>query len=388
MDSVLTVSCKLVVQPEQRPKLEETLCVFAQACQHINDQAPAKLTNRMKLQALVYQDTRERFGLSANLTIQAVRRVAANRKTALQKGRPVKGFAPTSASYDQRIFSFREQDWTVSLTLLGGRERFPLLIGDYQRSLLTGSLPTSATLTKRKDGTYYLQIQVKSAPPTPSDPDGYLGADLGRRAIVVTSDAVHYSSEAINKIRDHYAKLRAALQRKAAKGTRSSRRRCRQLQHRLSGKERRFQGAVNHCISKDLVHSAKATQRALVLEDLTGIRERTNGQRRNKTERRRANSWAFYQLRHFIAYKALNAGVPLILVNPAYTSQTCHRCLHIGHRSEKSFRCSHCGWSGDADLNGSIVIALLGAAVDQLARGPGLFCSLHDSPRATKSPCL
>ncbi|MGV2390586.1 MAG UNVERIFIED_CONTAM: transposase [Microcystis novacekii LVE1205-3] len=36
-------------------------------------------------------------------------------------------------------------------------------------------------------------------------------------------------------------------------------------------------------------------------------------------------------------------------VNPRYTSQTCHCCLHIGIRSGKSFKCSNktCGWIGD-----------------------------------------
>lgn len=212
MDRVLTVSCKLEVQPQQRPKLDDTRRVFAEACQHINTHRPLNLTNAMALQALVYQDVRERFGLSANLTIRAIARGAANRKTARQQGRAVKGFAPTSVSYDQRIFAFREQDWTVSLTLVGGRERFRLLIGNYQRGLLKGSQPTSATLSQRKDGAYYLQIQIKSTPPTPADPEGYLGADLGCREIVVTSDDVHHSSGAINKIRDHYAKLSAALQ--------------------------------------------------------------------------------------------------------------------------------------------------------------------------------
>ncbi|MGY2976960.1 zinc ribbon domain-containing protein, partial [Thermostichus sp. MS-CIW-37] len=50
---------------------------------------------------------------------------------------------------------------------------------------------------------------------------------------------------------------------------------------------------------------------------------------------------------------------------------TCHRCLHIhpdparSYRSGKKFECEHCGWEGDADLNGANMIALLGAAVNQ-----------------------
>ena len=69
----------------------------------------------------------------------------------------------------------------------------------------------------------------------------------------------------------------------------------------------------------------------IAIEDLTGIRERTNQKPRNKTERRRSNSWSFYQLRQFLEYKGIKDGVLVIPVNPAYTSQTCHKCLNIGY---------------------------------------------------------
>ncbi|XPM60947.1 MAG: IS200/IS605 family accessory protein TnpB-related protein [Leptolyngbya sp. IPPAS B-1204] len=68
----------------------------------------------------------------------------------------------------------------------------------------------------------------------------------------------------------------------------------------------------------------------MAIEDLTGIRERTNQKPRGKTERRRSNSWAFYQLRLFLESKAVRAGARVISVNSDYISQTCHCCLHIG----------------------------------------------------------
>ena len=127
------------------------------------------------------------------------------------------------------------------------------------------------------------------------------------------------------------------LQRQVSKGTRSTRRRCRELLARLSGRERRFQRHTNHVISKALVETAHEQQAALALEDLTGIRERTNQQPRKKTERRRSNGWAFFQLRQFVTYKAALAGVVVYLVPAAYTSQMCHACLHLGSRHGKRF---------------------------------------------------
>jgi len=393
MTQVLTVSCKLKVSQSQAAKLDATLEAFGQALNWVNQNTPEKVANAVKLQSLCYREIRARFGLSSNLAQQVCRRLAGARKVARQKNRPVKAFKRGFATYDARIFSFREKDWTVSLTTVEGRERFELAIGRYQRERLAGSNPKSATLVKRKDGSYSIQICVEAEPSPPQGTDRVLGVDLGRTDIAHTSEGDNWNGQQLNRIRDHYSKLRAALQRKASKGTRSSRRRCRELLQRLSGKERRFQAWVNHRISKAIVSRAKATNSAIALEDLTGIRERVNQQPRSKTERRRANSWAFYQLRQFLEYKARVAGVPLILVPPAYTSQTCHRCLHIhpeqgkSYRSGKSFKCGHCGWEGDADLNGANVIALLGAVVNQ-PRGSGLFCSLVEQSRlrATESP--
>ncbi|MFC8511823.1 IS200/IS605 family accessory protein TnpB-related protein [Streptomyces sp. NPDC057257] len=37
------------------------------------------------------------------------------------------------------------------------------------------------------------------------------------------------------------------------------------------------------------------------------------------------HSWAFAQLADFIVYKARRAGVPLVFVDPAYTSADVHR---------------------------------------------------------------
>jgi len=379
MTQVLTVSCKLKASQSQAAKLDATLEAFGQALNWVNQNTPEKVANAVKLQSLCYREIRARFGLSSNLAQQVCRRLAGARKVAQQKNRPVKAFKRGFATYDARIFSFREKDWTVSLTTVGGRERFELVIGRYQREQLAGSNPKSATLVKRKDGSYSIQICVEAEPSPPQRTGRVLGVDLGRTDIAHTSEGGNWNGQQLNKVRDHHSRLKAVLQRKASEGTRSSRRRCRQLLQRLSGKERRFQSRqrcvaktwVNHRISKAIVSRAKATNSAIALEDLTGIRKRVNQQPRSKAERRRANSWAFYQLRQFLEYKARAAGVSLILVPPAYTSQTCHRCLHIhpeqgkSYRSGKSFKCGHCGWEGDADLNGANVIALLGAVVNQ-----------------------
>ena len=378
MKQITTVACKLKVSVKFSNEIDETLEVFAAACEWVNDNTPKDLTSKTKMQKLVYSDVRGRFGLSANLAIQALRRVCGNRKTARQKKCNVRKFSPTSVSYDARIFSFNEFDYTVSLKLIRTRAKFELDIGNYQRGILKGQQPKSATLVKRRSGDYYIHINLEHETPDKINAEKVLGVDLGRTDIAHTSDGESWSGQQLEKVRNKYAWVRKVLQKKASLGTRSSRRRCRQLQKRLSGKEKRFQKHINHEISRKLVNNAVASNRAIALENLSGIRERTNQLPRGKQERRKSNSWSFYMLRQFLTYKCALAGVPLYLVNPAYTSKSCYKCGHIGNRSGKKFSCVNpaCLNKCDPDYQGARNIAALGLTINQPG-GSGLVCRLR-----------
>ncbi len=74
--------------------------------------------------------------------------MVASRKIAHQQN-----FKSRFVTYNAYIFSLRARDWTASLTTVEGRERFELVIGDYQRGVLAGSHPKAATLAQRQDGT-------------------------------------------------------------------------------------------------------------------------------------------------------------------------------------------------------------------------------------------
>jgi len=316
------------------------------------------------------------------------------------KGRKVKGFKPTSFDCDGRTFSFREKDWTISVSTLGKRLRLSLRASNYHRGKLTGQKPTSAQICKHQDGQWYAHIQIKNSVPEPKNTSNVIGVDFGRREVAKTSTNKGWDGQDIQQKRDKFSRVRASLQKKASQGksaspgvfpgvyagrTRSSRRRCREVLKRLSGREKRYQKWLNHNISKQIIEEAKQTNSTVAIEDLTGIRERTNQKPRNKTERRRSNNWAFYQLRIFLEYKGVKEGVKVIAVPPAYTSQTCHCCNQIGIRTNKNFKCSNqnCGWVGDADLNGALMIKKWGCSVNQPGGSEILCCGIS---RAAESP--
>lgn len=109
-------------------------------------------------------------------------------------------FKPTSADYDARILSDREKDQTVSLSTVAGRERVKLVLGNYQIGKLKGKTPTSATLSKHRDGQLYIHIQIKDKTPSPQNSNQVIGVDLGRRDIAVTSSGEKWSGENITGV--------------------------------------------------------------------------------------------------------------------------------------------------------------------------------------------
>ncbi|MBD2501617.1 RNA-guided endonuclease InsQ/TnpB family protein [Anabaena azotica] len=368
----ISVKCKVVVPVELRVEIDRTLRGFADACNQILEVAKReKCWNTNKLHHKAYKPVRESTGLKANHVCQAIRRVIGNAKAVKQ----IHKFRPTSISLDARTFQYIEESQTVGITLMCGRVKFKMSIGGYQIALLRGQKPTSATFCKSRKGDYYINICVD----IPTDPMGktprVIGVDLGRRDIATTTTGKSWSGEQIQNTRDRYSKVRANIQ---SKRTRSSRR----LLRRLSGREQRFQKWLNHHISKQIVSDAKSNNAAIAFEDLTNIRESLNQKPRSETERRRTNNWAFYQLRLFTQYKASIAGVPVVLVPPAYTSQTCSRCHHVhpvkgkSYRSLKSFKCGHCGFEHDADINAALNIAALGVCVNN-PEVPGIACLLE-----------
>lgn len=114
---------------------------------------------------------------------------------------------------------------------------------------------------------------------------------------------------------------------------------------------------MNHVISKSIVDNAKRTSRGIKIEKLDGIRDRI---RVKRVDRAKHHGWAFFQLRQFLEYKALRAGVGLALINPAYTSRECYECgcREKGNRPDQAtFRCLACGYSDNADRNAARNIA-------------------------------
>lgn len=333
--------------PVMAAQLSATVKAFADACNHVLSYAVKNgVSNNVKLHHACYRDIRAAHGLSANLAVRAIRRVAAAMTAAKYRRRVPAAFAPTSIDYDARIFDYREQDEIVSLTVVGGRIHVPLLLGRYQREALTGKRPTAATVVRKKHR-WDIHIVVEDADPEPSGGPP-MGVDMGIRNTAATSMGTLHDGSARQEFKARRAKVRASLQSKGTPGAK-------RVLARLSGYENRRIRHENHVLSKSIVSEAQRHGCGVIrMEQLRAIRERTRTW--NKHRNRMMAGWSFGQLQAFVSYKAKRAGIGVELVNPAYTSQTCHRCGLLGTRDQDSFLCTTCG-PFHADINAAWNIA-------------------------------
>lgn len=343
---LLTVKSKLITNQEQHDSLLKTMEKFNEACNFISIFAfQKKIFGKIGIQKELYYIIREKYGLSAQMTVRAVGKVAESYKV---DRKTLHEFDPHGAIvYDQRILSYKAAD-LISILTLDGRIEVGIQYGEY-RKLETNRVRGQADLIYIK-GNFYLMIVVDLPDADPIDPDSVLGVDLGIVNLATTSDGVNYSGKKCTEVRKRYAKIKAALQ---SVGTYSAKKHLRTI----SGKERRFKKDTNHCISKGIVQTAKDTNRSIALEDLSGIRERVTV---SKAVRESIGRWAFLELRNFIEYKAKLLGVPIVPVDPRNTSRTCSVCGYIDKKNRKnqaSFICLECGHTENADFNAAKNIA-------------------------------
>ncbi|MEV0703556.1 transposase [Saccharopolyspora sp. NPDC050389] len=370
----IVVEVKLMPDAMQAPVLGCTLRAINEAANWVSAVAFERgLPREFELRKYTYAELKER-GLGAQAaqhTIKKVRDAYTTLKANIRaghlggpgskrrrraEGKPI-GFRPDAAQpYDDRCLSWQYDAKTVSLWTTGGRvKNIPFACSAGALKTLREHRQGESDLIER-DGTYYLIATCDVPEADMIDPDRFIGVDLGIVNIATTSTGYCASGRGLNRHRKRQADLRRKLQ---AKGTRSAKR----LLKKRNRREKRHAANQNHIIAKTIVTEAERTSSGISLEELKGIRQRV---RLRKPQRATLHSWAFAQLGAFIVYKAKRAGVPVVFVDSAYTSQQCCECGHIEKKNRVSqvlFTCRNCWVVAHADRNASHNIARKGEAV-------------------------
>jgi IS605 OrfB family transposase len=384
MKIVKTVQLQIV---DGKDDIVETIRHYVPAMNFASEFARSSgVFGKNAMQLRIYQDIRDRFGLRSQMTINVLGDVATqykgehrdNRTRANKDGTPrAVVFKSLSMHLNYpRDYGFKSGQM-VSINTLEGRTIVPYKMGEYQREMLgSGEWEIkSSTLTYRKrDKVLFLNVSIEKNVDDAKmvDRDGIVGIDLGIVNIAVvtgTNDktAFHGGGE-MKLVRYRYFKARQGLQRL---GTRSAKRKLRAMK----GRERRFVANENHCIAKEIIINAieSFTKPAIVMEDLTGVRKNP---RRTSRGKRELNSWAYFQLQQFVEYKALERGIPVIYIDPKYTSQACCRCGHVERANRDKarhwFKCRACGYQSNDDRVASINIRDRGVASRYIREARGL----------------
>lgn len=371
---------KLLPDEAARSALEHTLTVCNTVATDVSAVAQERgVFNGYDLRTITYGMAKE-AGLSAQPAQQAIRKVVQAYKTRKSNAKngnygpwesprcqrimstPIQ-FRPDAAQpYDDRCLSWCHDTRSVSIWTTVGRLRIPFIGKRRHMRELAAHRKGESDLVKT-GGEFYLYATVDLTEPTPITPAGHLGIDLGQENLAVTSDGVMLGSGGqLRKLRESRIAERKGLQKR---GTTSAKRKLK----KKSGRESRRMTDINHCIAKQIVAEAQRTGRGIALEELSGIRRRA---RHRKPQRATFHSWAFAQLSGFIAYKAIQAGIPVTIVDPAYTSQGCSTCGHIDKKNrptQEKFSCTSCGMTLHADINAARNIAQRGDHDYQAALG-------------------
>lgn len=358
---------KLYPSREQADALLQTMADYNAACNSISHVAWAEnIYGQYDLHHRCYQEVRSQFpSLSANHVVRAIARVSQSYKVMNRNER--KAYAKFKAGetgrwyrekrgfkwrngieLDARLWAFLRDD-TITISSVRGRLKgIGWQCNDHNQWLMRRHTD-SATLIYRH-GKLYLHVAC-NIPEEPERPvSDFIGVDMGVANVAVTSDGEFWNNEHTEYKRQWYAWRKAQLQRV---GTDSAKRRL----QKLSGRENRFKRDVDHQISKRIVSDAERTGRGIAIENLEGIHERTRAIR--KEQRARHHDWSFYRLSQYLQYKSKLRGVPLVFVDPAYTSQMCSNCGYTdrgNRRSQESFVCRDCGYVAHADFNASLNI--------------------------------
>ena len=225
-------------------------------------------------------------------------------------------------------------------------------LSEWHRSILGDSSWGLGSLTV-VPGKVIVVLRKEAA--KPYEPQGAIALDTNEDSL----DGVHASGhsagllrvpfDGVRRIQEIHFRRRRRLARKKAFDRRVARR----LLDREGRRERQRVRQRLHRVSKGLVRLATEARAAIVLEDLTLHGAGGRSRRMN----RRLSSWPRSMIHRQIEYKAALEGVPIIKVNPAWTSKTCPVCgARRRDRVGKDFVCLICDWEMDRQHNAALNI--------------------------------
>jgi IS605 OrfB family transposase len=253
----------------------------------------------------------------------------------------IKAFIPLRN--DLFHFEYNKQSKSFDAWFKFLRTYYPLKLCKYHLKALADleSISDSSIIVYKDE--LYLRLVFKTKTKELST-NNTLAIDLGIVKPIVCSDGKQFGSGAYIKHKKlEFSKKRARNQK---------------LKDQILAKQSNWTNDLNHKLSRQLVDYC-----LLQNIDVLGLEALKGNQLSNRRFRR--YNWAFKDLLSKVTYKAQNAGLKVVGVDPAYTSQRCHKCgdiLRDNRQSQSKYLCSNCNLIFNADINAAKNIHYLSIA--------------------------
>lgn len=358
----LSAKLKLILDDGQKMALDSSMIAFRDACNLVSEYIywTGELVEQ-EVRDAVYRPIRHMFGLPSQMAQSVIRTVIGAYKTMQEAGEwnEAKFTAPQLGLTWGRSYSYKNGVFSIG-TLKGRIKGVRFNIKGMEHFFNPDIYRFNGARIVCANGDYFLHAAMGWRHDIAERQEivNITGIDRGIRFIITTYNSKGKCSFRnggfIKSKRAGYKRLRQELQKR---GTPSARRRLKLVGNR----ENRWMRDVNHCASKALV-SSNPQNTLFVLEDLTGIRGRT--ERVRTKDRYVSVSWAYYDLELKLIYKAMSAGQAVVKADPAYTSQRCPICGHVAannrNKEQHHFKCRQCGYQSNDDRIGAMNLYLLG----------------------------
>ena len=280
----------------------------------------------------------------------------------------------TNIIIDSNIYKFDSNNKNFSFTGKKKNSRMVItLIGHVPK--LKGTLEL---VKNQKDNQYYLHVPLDRVinKKEMTEQSEILGLDVGITDLITLSNGSVYgansselfytlSDNLVNKNRSRLFSYKQKLEQRILTEQDQSKKsileeKLKNLEENNLGSKKRnakmgkYKSRIISHINCELNKMVKEEDiKEIVREDLNWVSKKKNV---SKKQQNRFSTWSKGVLLERLSVKLAEKGIKETIVNPAYTSQVCCKCNHLGIRKVKEFKCSNCNLSIDADFNASINI--------------------------------
>ncbi len=249
-----------------------------------------------------------------------------------------------SCRLDKRLYSKNKDDkYSINITTANKRKTFKFILYPKLKELFDKFIYCDPLIYVDNNDNLCICFTFDNKPQEKLKQKLCLGVDLGCRVTAACSDGRLIIDKKFNAGKRKLRYLKRQLQ---SKGTKSARKHLNKLRH----KEHNQNKNQSHLVANLILKTDADT---IALENLKGIKAKKH-KNQNKN---RISQVPMAELRRIVTYKAENQGKTILLVNPAFTSQTDSITgKREGERKGRRFYAKS-GLVYDADLNASRNIA-------------------------------